>query len=470
MKREKVYMGYVYKLRNTRSLLSDFHELENQEIFFASPEELNDPHEGFINLYWQGDSVVWKNLLRYYIFNLTVLLQTAHSNNEIELSDKAIHLNLHINNSIDTNVRESAYNVLESDFLGTTPVNEIIKYLSDNNVKLFSDELFYLLGCLHLLVLKNICNAIKGTSDYVFFRIIENANFDFNASDFINIYESGKLSEAAASNKNSQLVTHFKPLDENENITLRKNYHYILKEYSLGFINRLRELTYNDVYISCFMREFPNTDMWSYYGDSHKGCCLIFRTTKPEYLDEYTRNPDDDVLKITRFGGAKEIDMKIEPVIYNNEYPEVNFFDSVGEIRRDIYQECWLSDGNLQSYYFSNRYKNIDEWRRTYYSNMHSLFFRKTCHWSKENELRSIITTFSDETAVEYRKVTYRFDSLSGIVFGMKTSHADKCNIVRVIRDKCKENNVDDFKIYQAFYNHHENKMDKVELENIPYK
>lgn len=457
-------MGFFYKLRSTRALLDEFHELVNQELFFASPDELNDPHEGFINLFWQGDTIVWKNLFRYYIFNLVLMVDSAHSKDALNLSGDLLHFNIHIKNKTHNNL---AYKELESHILGSSLVNDIISYLSLNKVKLFQDELLYLFGCLHLHILKHICNTIDESVENKFCRIIQTAESDFNATNFINIYESGMLSKAAALNKGALLATHLKLLDGDTNLTLRKNYGFILKEYALTFIRKLRELTYNDVYISCFMKEAPSIDMWGYYGDSHKGCCLIFKTQKPEFLDSYVRSPDDDVIKITRTGGSEEIDMKIEPVIYNDDYPEVNFFDSVGAISRNIYKECWLSDGHQQSYYISHRYSNHNEWSDIYYHNMHSLFFRKTCHWKKENELRAIITTFADDNSISQRKVRYRFDSLYGIVFGMKTSHTDKCKIVKIIRDKCKENNVDDFKIFQSFYNHHENKMDKVELEDI---
>ncbi len=37
----------IYRFRTADSLLDRFNELERQEIYFASPTELNDPMEGF---------------------------------------------------------------------------------------------------------------------------------------------------------------------------------------------------------------------------------------------------------------------------------------------------------------------------------------------------------------------------------------------------------------------------------------
>ena len=62
---------HFYRFRPVDALLDRFHELENQEIYFASPAELNDPMEGFRDVFWQGDRIAWKNLFRHYLRCLT---------------------------------------------------------------------------------------------------------------------------------------------------------------------------------------------------------------------------------------------------------------------------------------------------------------------------------------------------------------------------------------------------------------
>lgn len=58
----------IYRFRNVDALLDGFHELENQEIYFSPYSDLNDPCEGTLNLYWEGDDILWKNLLKHYFF------------------------------------------------------------------------------------------------------------------------------------------------------------------------------------------------------------------------------------------------------------------------------------------------------------------------------------------------------------------------------------------------------------------
>jgi hypothetical protein len=65
-----------YRFRSVDALLGERAELDSQEIYFASPAELNDPMEGFKDLYWQGDEIVWRNLIRHYALCLLNTVMT----------------------------------------------------------------------------------------------------------------------------------------------------------------------------------------------------------------------------------------------------------------------------------------------------------------------------------------------------------------------------------------------------------
>ena len=74
----------VYRFRSMEYLLCDeYQELENQTIYFASPDELNDPMEGFRDIVWRGDRIVWANLFKHYVYCLyesyTLLDKTGDS-------------------------------------------------------------------------------------------------------------------------------------------------------------------------------------------------------------------------------------------------------------------------------------------------------------------------------------------------------------------------------------------------------
>ncbi|WP_237522512.1 hypothetical protein, partial [Bacillus cereus] len=57
----------MYRFRSIQSLLGQYKELENQEIYFANVESLNDPLEGKREYFWSGDNIVWTNLYKQYI-------------------------------------------------------------------------------------------------------------------------------------------------------------------------------------------------------------------------------------------------------------------------------------------------------------------------------------------------------------------------------------------------------------------
>ena len=54
-------MVELYRFRSITSLFENYQELENQSVYFASPEELNDPMERFRIYFWQGDEIVWRS-------------------------------------------------------------------------------------------------------------------------------------------------------------------------------------------------------------------------------------------------------------------------------------------------------------------------------------------------------------------------------------------------------------------------
>ncbi len=72
-------IDHLFRFRSIHAVLDGFHELENQEIYFSEINELNDPLEGFKNIYWEGDAIVWKNFFRHYILNLLQAIISIYS-------------------------------------------------------------------------------------------------------------------------------------------------------------------------------------------------------------------------------------------------------------------------------------------------------------------------------------------------------------------------------------------------------
>ena len=59
----------LYRFRSMEYLLGDkYQELENQDIYFASPDGLNDPMEGLRDIVWSGDKIVWTNFFKHCVY------------------------------------------------------------------------------------------------------------------------------------------------------------------------------------------------------------------------------------------------------------------------------------------------------------------------------------------------------------------------------------------------------------------
>ena len=62
------------------------------------------------------------------------------------------------------------------------------------------------------------------------------------------------------------------------------------------------------------------------------------------------------------------------------------------------------------------------------------------------------------------RKLKYEFSALESITFGMKMSWLDKLEIIKIIQEKCKKENRQNFIFYEARYCE---KSGKIERELI---
>jgi hypothetical protein len=73
--------------------------------------------------------------------------------------------------------------------------------------------------------------------------------------------------------------------------------------------------------------------------------------------------------------------------------------------------------------------------------------------------------TLDDTITGASRKLRYRTEDFAGIVFGMKTSHADKLAIMRVIDRKLSAEQRRHFTFYQARFSYA-----KKRLEHLPLR
>ena len=90
----------------------------------------------------------------------------------------------------------------------------------------------------------------------------------------------------------------------------------------------------------------------------------------------------------------------------------------------------------------------------------------KTKDWKYEQEYRLILEDglrqFDEE---KDRALTYDFNSLKGIIFGINTANVHRLRVIEIIQRKCKENNRTDFKFFQAYYSQETGDIRKYEIQ-----
>ena len=119
----------------------DYQELEKQAIYFASPDELNDPMEGFRDVMWRGDKIVWTNLFKdytYCVYTSHLLLTITRSSAELDLD------RIPIPDRRDQQLIPQIHNWFDDiwhKFLKLPKIAEIIEALSNTKRKIRYREL-----------------------------------------------------------------------------------------------------------------------------------------------------------------------------------------------------------------------------------------------------------------------------------------------------------------------------------------
>ena len=143
---------YVYRFRSIEALLDKYHELENQTIYFASPDELNDPMEGFRDIVWRGDKIVWENFFKHYVFCLNEgFLRLRVLGNYKELSVDDIPF-LGRWDQLSTSQAQELFDDIWHRFHNLPNIRDIIEVLSNRSREIRYIELNYYLRVIHFIV------------------------------------------------------------------------------------------------------------------------------------------------------------------------------------------------------------------------------------------------------------------------------------------------------------------------------
>ena len=473
----------IYRFRTTYGLLDGYQELEKQEIYFASPEELNDPMEGFRDVYWQGDEIVWRNLLKNYIFCLEHIYSlTLIIEDKFALTSKDVPLY----NYAVTNTSYHKLLILDKirkRFFARPVMNDLPVQLSQRTKPIRRNELLS-----HLMFVNHFAlNAIEEV--YKQEGLIMNKLFTLDDEKMEEMsIKAGNLADIynkvdAENNENIDKLEMFLqitntyrrsiPLSNSAVAGLEKmfsNRMFLLNDFDEAFIERLEALMYPDWYSASFLTNCKNSAIWGHYGDNHKGVCLIYQPK--ESNDEISM----DIKMVT---GANNSGLTIgwrpqafRKIFYDRQHIEIDFFRSLGRSQISLLESTWYRGENGElSKYGAHLHDNTDEWRKTYWENFMNSLFIKIKEWEYEQEYRLTIDgNFHDYTDKSSRKLEYKFEDLKGIIFGIKTTTADKKKIISIIKKKCIQYKRNDFEIYQAYYSRATKQIERQHLSLLKFE
>lgn len=462
----------MFRYRTTHQLLDGFHELENQEIYLSDLKSLNDPMEGFVNIYWEGDTIVWKNLIQQYLLSLFLVCEMAQSKKPQEpLENEDINVFANKEDFRDLPIYTKIKEILNC--LNNELVHETVLYLS--NRKISNVELDLILLTIHLELL---------------YMIFQKNPFFLPASEKLLSQEllmdkKAKMIKSLRLNKN-------KPDDFNElrivyDISLRaikeilyskfyckddpaksSRLAFLFIEFPSNYSKRLENIMFHNTYVSCFSQDCNNESMWSHYSDSHKGVCLEFevketdgkKTIMLETVNGFVGTKGQEPEKT-----LKNVSFCFEKVTYSNKFESLNFFTNIGVLPKPRLLSQWYTDekGKISSCAGHLSFESFEEWRISYWFALKKQLTTKTPSWAYEKEYRLIDIDFLGlRTSVKERKLKYDFNTLKSITFGLKTSQDDINRIKCIIEQKCKENNRKSFDFFLFKYSDYMNGYERI--------
>ena len=228
---------------------------------------------------------------------------------------------------------------------------------------------------------------------------------------------------------------------------LKKNNQLVIFDFPKVYVEQLERLLWAKWYTACFMKSYHNSSVWGHYGDKHTGVCLIFEGVGTDNLNSLELN-------LATNSGTRTIPFR--EVTYVDRPGEIDFFRNICRLPVAALRRLWYTDleGNVsECAAHIGPDGDEDAWKRNYWENFFRGIAIKTKDWAYEQEYRLILEDgLSEFNNGGDRILTYDFNSLKGIIFGIKTSDKDKRKIIEIIKKKCEKYNQTDFKFFQAYY------------------
>ena len=482
-------MTEYYRFRSMDRLIrGDSPELESQTIFFASPEQLNDPMEGLRDVFWHGDKIVWANLFKNYVYCLhQTYAGVKVAGNDFKIGRDFIPFwgrwDL-----LDNAHAEELFNVCWDRVRRRPNLDKLIDIVGKANRRVRLSELLVILNSAHLAIFSEIQGvhierclepeperpqhegrlAALSASDRILNELLE--RIELKPEEFSQVAPSlvvRTLSEVYLNHKYQRRNSEHEALEHNRQL--------LLVDFPEAYLEQLQRLLWPQWYAACFSRSYHNSSLWGHYADSHKGACLIFDAVESDESNSlalnqvvgWSFNPQDGEQNTKENWDFAP--MPFRDISYADNVGEVDFFRSIGRLPVGALLNLWYTDddGNESECASHITQGGIHEenWRNTHWDGFFRDITAKTNDWEYEQEGRLILYgLLDDELEERQRKLTYEFNSLKGIIFGIRTPRDDKLRVIEIIEEKCRKEGRTGFKFFQAYYSPKDGDVRRAEI------
>ena len=465
----------VYRFRSIDRLLGEYQELEKETIYFASPDQLNDPMEGYRDIVWRGDEIVWTNLFTHYAYCLyATYFQYLAAGSFMQLNADNIPI-LERWDKLPFPAQR-LFNEIWKRFLNLPKITRFIEALSNTNKEIRYRELNRYLTTMYsalLDVIEQVLFENGHPSPPTKLHLPEGLPTVGERLESI-LAAMTQLEEDQDKEKTAAVLRAIESMNRGTMIELQlnnviptgilRNIPLVLCDFPSIYLKEIEKLLWFNWRTACFTKDYHNSSVWGIYGDKHKGACLIFESAKTDGSHQ---------LKLGEGASPGIAASKFREVVYGGKPNEVDFFRSIGRATVEQLIELWYTDAEGN---FSEcgdhipRDGEIDNdgtipWQESYWDNFYRDITSKTKDWKYEQEWRLVLEDRSGGLVEEKNHtLTYDFNALKGIIFGMKTSEKHKSEIIEFIQKKCKKYKRTDFKFYEADYSEETGDIRKYEM------
>ena len=383
-------MTKIYRFRSINAAISQFAEISKQEIYLASPHEMNDPNEGILNVSWNADEVAWDGFIEHFL--RTSIITQSSTPLEQEMSGGVIVPGYNnLTHQAEGHARDVG-NLPEIQSARRTTASELYGNTFDADA---------------------LARALKPLNDRVHETL---RRYRFSGATLIPIvYEtSGGRSVPRFSMPPTPSEWAWRlPAPPHEKVPTL-------------YASKIAELTTRAWYAACFSNTFESQAMWLHYAQSRQGICMEFET--------------DDL----QFDGCSFLDVQ-----YEQQLPMLDFFPYLTRIteaealaiyqsgsRKSVLKPDWTVEEDRMGWH-----KEVD-------GRTKRVALTKTNDWQAEQEVRLLRVDLFDKGPSH---VIYPSRALTGIIFGEQATEDTKNAVRSIMISKHRHSPIGDFIFYDAY-------------------